>query len=94
MLNKENALAHEWIGLNARIRKSSCRAMEGITGKVVNETKNTIVLEDRGGIEKRIPKGSSVFEIEIGPGNWVKIEGRAVCYAPEDRPKKLMKKIT
>ena len=94
MLNKDNALAHEWIGLNARIRKSSCRAMENIAGKVVDETKNTLVLEDANGAEKRIPKKSSVFEIEIGPGDWVEIDGSEVCFAPEDRPKKLMKKIT
>ncbi len=93
MLNKDNALAHEWIGLNARIRKSSCRAMEGIAGKVVDETKNMLVLEDADGFEKRIPKNSSVFEIEVGPGDWVKIDGSAVCYAPEDRPKKLMKRM-
>ncbi|MFH0818022.1 MAG: ribonuclease P protein subunit [Candidatus Micrarchaeota archaeon] len=93
MHNKDNTLAHEWIGLTARIRKSTCKAMEGISGKIVDETKNTLLLEDAKGREKRIPKKSIVFEIEIAHEQWVEIDGSLVRYAPEDRPKKLLKRL-
>ncbi len=92
MLNRDNVLVHEWIGLKARVSKSSCRAMEGLSGTIIDETRNTVALEGPGGQVKRVPKKSCTFEIEIGPG-WVSVDGSSVCYAPEDRPKKLMRTI-
>ena len=91
MINKDNVLVHEWIGLNARIRKSTCRGMEEIRGKIVDETKNTLLLEDENGNMRTIPKKTCVFELELWD-EWVKIDGSSVCYAPEERLKKLFRK--
>ncbi len=91
-MEKSDVLVHEWIGRNARVTKSSSREMEGLFGKVVDETKNTLVLEGPDGKEKVIPKKSCEFEIEFGAGNWAKIDGKSVCYAPEERPKRLSRK--
>lgn len=93
MISRDNVLVHEWIGLNARISKCSCREMEGIRGRIIDETRNTLVLEDGQGNVKRIPKKTCAFELEFAPGNWTGIDGKDVCYAPEERLKKLAKRI-
>jgi RNase P/RNase MRP subunit p29 len=92
MINRDNALVHEWIGLKARVKKSSCRAMEGICGTIVDETRNTLVLEDAAGTERKIPKKSCTFEIELQDGIRFVVLGSSVGYAPEERLKKLFRK--
>ena len=92
MIDRDSALVHEWISRYARIRKSSCRAMEGICGKIVDETKNTLVLEDEQGRERKIPKKTCTFEIRLPDGSWFEVAGQAVCYPPEERLKKLSRK--
>jgi RNase P/RNase MRP subunit p29 len=92
MINRENALLHEWIGLRARIMKSSCRVREGAMGIIVDETRNTLAIEGPDGVVRTFPKKSCVFELETGDGP-VRIMGSEVCYAPEDRPKKLFRKL-
>ena len=76
-----------------RVLKSSCKVMEGIQGNIIDETKNTIVVEDKDERVITLPKKACVFEFEIREGHWVKIQGNSVCYAPEDRLKKIFKKL-
>ncbi len=58
-----------------------------MSGKIVDETKNTFVIET-GDREKRIPKKGSVFEI----GGKI-VRGDQIMFRAEDRPRKLKKKI-
>ncbi len=94
MITRENILIHELIGLRASVVRSACKNLMGARGLVVDETKNTVVLETRAGAEKQIPKNSCVFRFELpevhGKKNeTVDVDGALICYAPENRPKKI-----
>ena len=91
MRTAENLVRHELIGLNVRVIESSNKTIAGLSGKVVDETKNMLVIEKPDGKEARIAKGSSIFSFEIGQA-WVRIDGRILVGRPEDRIKKKFRK--
>lgn len=72
--------------------ESSHQGFTGLEGKVVNETKNTLTLEDREGREKIIPKETATFHFKLPDGSTVEIEGKIIVSRPEDRIKKRFKK--
>lgn len=90
MRTARNILAHELIGLEAEVARSTDRKMEGMRGAVVDETRNTLVLDVRGR-EKILPKAACVFRLTLPNGEKVDVDGRLIAIAPEDRTKKLMK---
>lgn len=79
--------AIEYIGLRVTVVKSPSRERIGISGVVVDETKNTFLIEKDNGKTARIPKESSRFRFERG-GEEFEVEGSEIAYRPEDRPKK------
>ena len=91
MISRENIFIHELIGLKVRVVGSACREFVGLNGRVVDETKNTVVLEEKG-VLKRIPKKTCLFRFYLPEGS-VDVEGAQIAYRPEDRPKKLAEKI-
>ena len=56
MITPQNIFRHELVGLHVEVVKSSHEGFTGIKGIVVDETKNTIKVEDVNGCEKIIPK--------------------------------------
>lgn len=88
MRNPQNLHLHELIGLEAQVSKSSCKKWIGIKGKVVDETKNLLVLEC---LEKevRIPKSSCVFQFLLD-GRKVELEGKRIAFRPQERTKKAL----
>ena len=90
MITEKNLLAHELIGLNARIADSKDKAKVGTSGKIVDETKNLIVMETAKG-EKKFAKKESVFEFKIC-GKKVFVNGKLLEARPEDRIKQFAKK--
>jgi len=92
MIDKNNILIHEFMGLEVEIAKSTCRNLIGKKGRIVNETRNTIEIEGKCKT-KIIPKRSSTFRFYLPGGESVDVEGRLVEYNPEDRPKRLMKYV-
>lgn len=91
MITPENLVRHELIGLKVRVVKSSNKLNVGLTGKIVDETRNMLVIEKSSGKEARIAKESSVFSFEVGPV-WVRVDGKVLVGRPEDRIKKKFKK--
>ncbi len=87
-----NVAVHELIGLEAEVARCTDRKMEGMKGKVVDETRNTLVLEI-GGAEKVLPKAACVFRFTLPNGEKAEVCGRMIALAPEDRTKKLMKSL-
>lgn len=87
---KRNLSAHELIGLDARVVECSDRGMLGTRGKVVDETKNLIVIETKNG-EKKIPKKDAVFEFGCADGT-ARLEGSELLARPEDRVKLFCRK--
>jgi ribonuclease P protein subunit POP4 len=77
----------EFIGSRVVVVKCSARSFGGMEGKIIDETKNTFVVETQNGV-KRIPKKGCVFSI-----GGKQVRGDEITFRAEDRPKKLRKKI-
>ena len=96
MITSKNIFYHELIGLYCEVIESSNKSFLGISGKVIDETKKTILIEkicENGIEEKLIPKDVSIFHFKLPNGNWVEIHGKILVSRPEDRIKKKFKKI-
>ncbi|RJS91117.1 ribonuclease P protein subunit [Candidatus Bathyarchaeota archaeon] len=84
-------IQHEFIGLKAKVVKCANPYCEGIKGKVIDETRNTFLLEENG-IEKRVIKEISVFQFTYPDGTVVEISGKLLVGRPEDRIKKIIRR--
>ena len=73
----------ELIGEAITVVKSSNHALEGMSGKVVDETKSTIKIESSGKINTLL-KNAIAFKI-ISKG--IVVDGRTILKRPEDRLK-------
>jgi ribonuclease P protein subunit POP4 len=71
----------EWIGKHAKVISATNKALAGIEGIIVDETRNTIIIQTEQGV-KRVQKHGAVFEID-----GQEIEGDKVLAAPEERIK-------
>lgn len=54
-ITAENIVRHEIIGLKVRIAKSTDTSQKGLTGRVMDESYNTFVIETKNG-EKTVAK--------------------------------------
>lgn len=70
----------ELIGLKAVV------CGKNIEGKIIDETKNMLIIECKEKIKKAIKKGND-FEFELD-GQKLKIEGKMLVGRPEERIKK------
>ena len=87
MITPYNLLRHELVGLEAKIVESNHKGYTGIAGRIVDETKNTFVIEDSGK-EKTIPKNCVILEIKLPDNAIVTIDGNLLSGRPEERIKK------
>lgn len=78
---------NELIGLNAKVTKSTNRDSIGITGTVIDETRNTLVIRHNNS-NKAIPKETAIFQFTLPNGSTVEVEGNTIIGRPEDRVKK------
>ena len=85
-------MRHELIGLRVEIVEAKNKAMVGIKGRVVDETRNTLVIEKEDGKEVRIPKDVAVFVFQL-KGYKVKVDGRLLIGRPEERLKRKIKTL-
>jgi ribonuclease P protein subunit POP4 len=83
-IDRQNVVNHELIGLRATIVGSTNRDSVGISGRVVDETRNIFVLES-GGREKKAAKHGNTFEFELPESGKVTIDGDILVGRPEDR---------
>lgn len=90
MITPKNIIRHELIGLPVTIKQSSNKSNIGISGKVINETKNLLVIKTKKG-EKRIQKKKSNFMFTV-KNKKIIVEGNYLVAKPEDRVKKKVKK--
>ncbi len=89
-ITPKNLVKHELIGLEARVVDSANIYDIGASGRIVDETRNTLVMETKKG-EKTLIKDQCIFSFKI-PAGWVRIEGKILVARPEDRIKKKLKK--
>jgi ribonuclease P protein subunit POP4 len=72
-----------------RVLNDSNPSNINIKGKVVDETKNTLIIQSTG--LKRVAKKNATFKFSLD-GVAVKVEGKTLIGRPEDRVKKQNKK--
>jgi ribonuclease P protein subunit POP4 len=84
--------SHEFIGTEAKVAKSAHLGYEALTGRVVDETRNTFTLLKEGK-RKIVPKNSSIFHFKFHDGTVVEIDGKLLEGRPEDRLKKNVRRL-
>ncbi len=87
-ITADNVGRHELIGLDMEVIQSNDKSYIGKSGRIVSETKNTLVLQDQDGREARLIKSIMKFKVKIEK-NEVSIDGSKIAYRPEDRTKKV-----
>jgi len=81
----------EFIGLNAKVVKSTNPNYVGIRGKVVDETRNTLVIRQENE-DKIVVKNVAVFHFTTPDGTVVEVDGNLIVGRPEDRVKKRLRR--
>ena len=92
MITSNNLVHHEFIGLKVHVTSVKNKSLD-LKGTIIDETKNTIKIEEEDNAEKLIPKKGSIFVFELPNGEKVEIDGNILSIRPEDRIKKRYKKI-
>ncbi len=85
-------IRHEFIGTEAKVAKSANPCCRGISGKVVDETRNTFTMVDEG-IRRIVAKNSAIFHFRFSDGTAVEVDGRLLVGRPEDRLKKTIRRL-
>ena len=90
-LSPENLARHELIGLEVEVESSTDPGLIGLSGKVVDETRNTFLLET-----KRTDTAHCQIEHEpdLHPARWAESEGQGsvLISQPENRISKRMQR--
>lgn len=87
--DNRNIVLNELIGLKAKVIKSLDRKQKGLSGTVIDETKNTVLLETPSGTRTVIKK-TSVFRFYSGRKSFV-VNGEEIGFRPHERIEKSMK---
>jgi ribonuclease P protein subunit POP4 len=90
MISPRNILRHELIGLDVSVVEASNPLHWGISGLIIDETRNTLLIRTPCGV-RRIQKQYSRFRIILPDGTRVIIDGSALVSAPERRISQYMK---
>ena len=85
-----NILRHETIGLDVKVSGDSNNCSNNINGEVIDETRNTFIICQRGK-SKNVAKKNASFVFNLG-GTLIEVEGNALIGRPEDRIKKKNKR--
>ena len=83
---RSDFMKREFIGLEVEVTSASHPGYLDIRGRVVDETKNTLTIENRG-IERMVPKPGNEFQFTY-EGRMITINGSEIQHRPEDRIKK------
>ena len=90
-----NIIHHELIGLDIKVVDSTNSSLNGIEGRIIDETKNMFKVETDE-LEKMIPKSGSSFIFTISSSHQtndgkrylpskIKVDGRLLLSQPENR---------
>jgi ribonuclease P protein subunit POP4 len=82
---------NEFIGLNAKVVKSTNPNYVGISGKVIDETRNTLLIRHENK-DKVVVKNVAVFHFTMPDGTIVEVDGNIILGRPEDRVKKRLRR--
>ena len=91
-ITPQNLVRHELISLPVKIVKSTDPTQKGITGRVIDETYNTLKVEMKSGNEKTVIKENCIFVFTLPNKTKVQVDGKLLVSRPEDRIKKKLPK--
>ena len=83
-MNKSDIMRSELIGLDVLVLSAP---FSGISGRVVDETKNTFTIASAG-TERMVPKPGNEFRFTYEGKEFV-VKGKDIQHRPEDRIKKV-----
>lgn len=86
-MKANEVLKHELIGLKAKVVSAENKSLVGINGKIVDETRNMISIDDDSKIRK-IAKSQVILQVDYR-GHIYEINGKIIVNRPEDRIKKI-----
>jgi len=81
----------EFIGLSAKVVKSTNPNYVGISGRVIDETRNTLVIRHENQ-DKVVVKNVAIFHFTMPDGTIVEVDGNVIIGRPEDRLKKRLRR--
>lgn len=82
----------EFMGTEAKVAKSTHPNYVGISGKIIDETRNTLTILQEG--KRRIVvKDSAIFHFKFSDGTTIEINGKLLAGRPEDRLKKHIRRL-
>ena len=89
MLAPETLVRHELAGLSVRVVDAAHEGYVGIEGRVVDETANTLLVEDDSGV-MRVQKAGTTFEFALdgdreAETSYVVVEGERLVARPARR---------
>jgi ribonuclease P protein subunit POP4 len=86
-MNLKDVLKMEFIGFDIEIVDSKNSSLIGKKGKIIDETKNTFVIQDN---DKKVSllKNQIQFTIKIDNKKLL-IDGKLICFRSEERIKKI-----
>jgi ribonuclease P protein subunit POP4 len=92
MITPENLVRHELMGLQVWVYSSSNQDTKELSGRVVDESRNTLTLETTEGREVSLVKDQCTFSFSLPSGERVRVDGKLLVARPEDRIKKKLPK--
>jgi len=87
-----DVLRYELIGTEARVSRSRHPGYVGISGKIIDETRNTFTILYEGK-RKIVIKDSAIFHLKFSDGTIVEIDGKLLVGKPEDRLKRRVRRL-
>ena len=90
-ITPQNILRHELVGLDVKVSSAKNRSLRGLKGKIVDETRNTLTLTDRGR-KLMIQKDVATFRFKLEDGTVVDVDGARLVARPENRLKTKVKR--
>jgi len=85
-------IRYELIGTEAKVSKSVHPDYVGLSGKVIDETRNTLTILHEGR-RKKIIKDLATFHFKFSDGTIIEIDGKILVGKPEDRLKKHVRRL-
>ena len=89
-MQPQDVLKYELIGLEIEVVDARNAQLKGLRGKIINETRNTLTIEDNN-ITKRLIKNQVTFTTKIN-NRKVVIDGALLVGRSEERLKKKIKR--
>jgi ribonuclease P protein subunit POP4 len=90
-LNPESLARHELIGLEMLVASSSNPGQVGLSGQVVDETRNTFLLETKAKVLRLAKKNTNLI-FTLPDGQNVRVYGSVLISQPENRISKRMQR--